>query len=51
MARVEVEPSWIPWVEARRAAITEHLVTLGFVQVEVDPRGYRRGSLLERSSL
>jgi uncharacterized protein len=50
-ARVEVEPTWIPWVEARRAAITEHLVTLGFAQVEIDPRGYRRGSLLERSSL
>jgi uncharacterized protein len=50
LARVEVEPSWIPWIEARRPAITEHLMTLGFAQVEVDPRGYRRGSLLERSS-
>jgi uncharacterized protein len=50
MARVEVEPAWIPWIEARRAAITAHLVTLGFAQVELDPRGYRRGSLLERSS-
>src|SRR5688572_11989349 len=49
-ARLEVEPSWLPWIEARRAAITEHLATLGFAQVEVDPRGYRRGSLLERSS-
>lgn len=50
VARVEVEPAWIPWIEARRAAITEHLLTLGFAQVELDPRGYRRGSLLERSS-
>ncbi len=49
-ARLEVEPSWISWVEARRDAITEHLFTLGFAQVEIDPRGYRRGSLLERSS-
>ena len=49
-ARLEVEPSWIPWVEARRAAISDHLATLGFAQVEIDPRGYRRGSLLERSS-
>ncbi len=49
-ARLEVEPTWIPWIEARRAAITEHLATLGFAQVDVDPRGYRRGSLLERSS-
>ena len=49
-ARVEVEPSWIPWIEARRAAITAHLVTLGFAQVDIDPRGYRRGGLLERSS-
>jgi hypothetical protein len=26
------------------------LTALGFAQVEVDPRGYRRGSLLESSS-
>jgi uncharacterized protein len=49
-ARLEVEPAWIPWIEARRDRITEYLVTLGFAQVEIDPRGYRRGSLLERSS-
>jgi len=49
-ARLEVEEQWIPWIEARRTAITAHLTTLGFAQVEVDPRGYRRGSLLERSS-
>lgn len=50
LARLEVEPTWIPWIEARRAPIRAHLATLGFAQVEVDPRGYRRGSLLERSS-
>jgi uncharacterized protein len=50
LARLEVEPSWIPWMEARRAAITAHLTSLGFALVEIDPRGYRRGSLLERSS-
>lgn len=49
-ARLEVEPVWIPWLEARRAAITARLESLGFAQVEIDPRGYRRGSLLERSS-
>jgi uncharacterized protein len=49
-ARVEVEPSWVPWIEARRAVITARLTALGFAQVEIDPRGYRRGSLLERSS-
>ncbi|MGH7531562.1 MAG: ATP-dependent sacrificial sulfur transferase LarE [Gemmatimonadales bacterium] len=45
-ARIEVEPPWIPWVEARRAAIGERLRVLGFARVEIDPRGYRRGSLL-----
>ena len=50
VARLEVEPSWIPWIEARRARVTAHLASLGFAQVEIDPRGYRRGSLLERSS-
>jgi uncharacterized protein len=50
VARIEVEPSWIAWIEARHAAITDHLTTLGFARVEIDPRGYRRGSLLEHSS-
>jgi pyridinium-3,5-biscarboxylic acid mononucleotide sulfurtransferase len=49
-ARIEVEPSWIPWIEERRETVVAHLATLGFAQVEIDPRGYRRGSLLERSS-
>ena len=50
VARVEVEPSWIPWIEQRLESITAHLTTLGFARVEIDSRGYRRGSLLERSS-
>lgn len=49
-ARIEVEPTWIPWLEARREQVSAHLSGLGFAQVEIDPRGYRRGSLLERSS-
>lgn len=49
-ARIEVEPAWIAWTEERRAPITARLTTLGFAQVVIDPRGYRRGSLLEPSS-
>ena len=50
-ARIEVEPRWVPWVAERLPAVRERLVALGFVAVEVDPRGYRRGSLLgERSA-
>src|SRR5437762_3445306 len=50
-ARIEVEPQWIPWLEAHRGELSEQLAALGFAQVEIDARGYRRGSLLERSSL
>ena len=50
VARIEVEPSWIPWIEARREEITRQITSLGFARVEIDPRGYRRGSLLEHSS-
>src|SRR6185503_19534298 len=49
-ARIEVEPAWIPWAEQRLEAIAERPNALGFAHVEVDPRGYRRGSLLESSS-
>jgi uncharacterized protein len=45
-ARIEVEPGWVPWVTERLAAVRERLTALGFAGVEVDPRGYRRGSLL-----
>ena len=49
-ARIEVEPPWIPWLEQRLDRVTARLVALGFGAVDVDPRGYRRGSLLERAS-
>ena len=45
-ASIEVEPEWIGWVTERLPAVRAHLIDLGFVDVEVDPRGYRRGSLL-----
>src|SRR6266571_6192828 len=50
VARLEVEPRWIAWIEERRVTITAQLLSFGFTQVEIDPRGYRRGSLLEPSS-
>ena len=46
LARVEVEPEWIPWVEARLEGLRARLQALGFDRVELDPRGYRRGALL-----
>src|SRR6266545_1260281 len=45
-ARIEVEPRWVPWVTERLGTLTAYLRGLGFVAVDVDPRGYRRGSLL-----
>ncbi len=45
-ARIEVEPKWIPWLAAHLPEVTEHLQAFGFAAVEVDPRGYRRGSLI-----
>src|SRR5437588_57886 len=45
-ARIEVEPRWIPWLGERMPAVERHLAELGFAAVELDPRGYRRGSLL-----
>lgn len=50
-ARIEVDPGWIDWVMERRSLIAARLQELGFTAVEVDPRGYRRGSLiLDRGS-
>lgn len=46
VARIEVEPDVIPLVTARLGTVREHFAGLGFTTVEVDPRGYRRGSLL-----
>jgi uncharacterized protein len=45
-ARIEVEPDAIPFVTTRLAALRKRFTELGFSAVEVDPRGYRRGSLL-----
>ncbi|HVH67700.1 MAG TPA: ATP-dependent sacrificial sulfur transferase LarE [Gemmatimonadales bacterium] len=45
-ASIEVEPAWIAWLIERLPAVRERLLSLGFADVEVDPRGYRRGSLL-----
>ena len=45
-ARVEVEPDWIPTLAARWDEVAARLATLGFERAELDPRGYRRGSLL-----
>lgn len=48
-ARIEVEPPWIEWVANRLAPVRERFLALGFAEVDVDPRGYRRGSLLAPS--
>lgn len=45
-ARIEAEPVWIAWLTDRIGTITEGLVALGFAAIEIDPRGYRRGSLI-----
>jgi pyridinium-3,5-biscarboxylic acid mononucleotide sulfurtransferase len=45
-ARIEADPVWIPWLTERSVAITERLGALGFPVVEIDPLGYRRGSLI-----
>src|SRR2546426_8089841 len=45
-ARIEVEPRWVPWITERLPAVCERLTALGFAAVDVDPRRYRRGSLL-----
>jgi len=49
-ARIEVEPSWIEWVTDRLATVRERFRALGFAEVDVDPHGYRRGSLLSPSA-
>lgn len=45
-ARVEVEPDWIPTLTARWTEVAARLAALGFARAELDPAGYRRGSLL-----
>ena len=48
-ARIEVESEWIAWLESRIQEVSAQLRPLGFGTVEIDPRGYRRGSLLDRA--
>jgi uncharacterized protein len=45
-ARVEVAPDERGLVERQWEAISRRLMALGFDEVELDPRGYRRGGLL-----
>ena len=45
-ARIEVGADWIGFVTERLPEITRRLHELGFASVAVDPRGYRRGSLI-----
>lgn len=45
-ARIEVDPSFIATLEARLDDLRRRFAELGFSAVEIDPRGYRRGSLL-----
>ena len=45
-ARIEVEREWIAFVADRFDEVRARLTALGFGAVEIDPRGYRRGSLL-----
>ena len=45
-ARVEVTPGERALVERHWDEIVERLVAIGFGEVELDPRGYRRGGLL-----
>lgn len=47
-ARVEVEPAAVEQALAARERLVRELAALGYSKVEVDPRGYRRGALLER---
>ena len=47
LARVEVPPAEIPRLAATLPSLSAALHPLGFASVEVDPRGYRTGSLNE----
>jgi len=49
-ARVEVLPAERPLVEARWTEVSGRLLALGFTDVQLDARGYRRGSLLPMAS-
>lgn len=43
---IEVEPGWVVWVESRILEIRAAFREFGIQDVAVDPRGYRRGSLI-----
>ncbi len=45
-ARIEVDPAWFATLDAEWAQVDLAFRGFGFEQVERDPRGYRRGSLL-----
>ncbi|MEO8226222.1 MAG: ATP-dependent sacrificial sulfur transferase LarE [Gemmatimonadota bacterium] len=45
-ARIEVLVAEMPTLQSEWAAVREHFAALGFAAVDLDPRGYRRGSLL-----
>ena len=45
-ARIEVAPDELDRVRGAWDAVVGHFAALGFASVELDPRGYRRGSLL-----
>ncbi|MDQ2670831.1 MAG: ATP-dependent sacrificial sulfur transferase LarE [Gemmatimonadota bacterium] len=45
-ARIEVAPREMNLVRAAWDVVAERFSTLGFASVELDPRGYRRGSML-----
>jgi uncharacterized protein len=45
-ARVEVGADWIPRLEERWEEVSDRLTAMGFERVQLDARGYRRGSLL-----
>ena len=47
LARLEVPPAEIPRLSAALPALSADLRSLGFARVEIDPRGYRTGSLNE----
>lgn len=47
LAKVEVAPEWLSRLEPLLPEIRARFLALGFASVELDPRGYRRGSLLE----
>lgn len=46
MARIEVDPAWFGRLDEEWSDVELAFQAFGFVRVERDPRGYRRGSLL-----